>query len=187
MTQSVLVDEEWRPIEKYHGYYEVSNLGRVRSLKVRRNVFVGNNKTEVRYINRIHILNATDNGRGYLLISIRDNGHKKNFYVHRLVAEAFIPNPMGYSVVNHKDCNSHNNCAENLEWCTQEYNVNYSKDKMRGLRNASYSSTGERYITKKGDKFRLCNRSLGIDKCFNTIEEAINAREELLNGKIGIS
>ena len=67
-----------------------------------------------------------DNGHGYMHIGLRDGTKdKKQFYVHRLVAQAFIPNPDNLPQVNHKDCNVSNNCAENLEWCTEEYNLAY--------------------------------------------------------------
>ena len=72
-------------------------------------------------------MQSTDNGNGYKLIGLRKPKHKKkNFYVHRLVAEAFIPNPQNYTYINHKDYDRGNNNVDNLEWCTQSYNNKYS-------------------------------------------------------------
>ena len=69
------------------------------------------------------------NGYLYALIPVLDKNGKyayKNIAIHRLVAEAFIPNPNNYNQVNHKDENKHNNSVDNLEWCTQLYNIRYS-------------------------------------------------------------
>ncbi len=73
------------------------------------------------------VLSGRDNGNGYKTICI-SNGRKriKNFYIHRLVAEAFIPNPHNYKTVNHKDLDRSNNASYNLEWCSLKDNVNYS-------------------------------------------------------------
>lgn len=68
-----------------------------------------------------------DNGFGYKYVMMVKNGKYKQYKVHRLVAEAFIPNPENKPFVNHKDCNRSNNCFTNLEWCTQKENINYSQ------------------------------------------------------------
>lgn len=68
---------------------------------------------------------------GYLRISLVKNGKSKNFVIHRLVAEAFIPNPNNYPCVNHKDENKHNNAVDNLEWCSNEYNNAYGTKRKR--------------------------------------------------------
>lgn len=70
-------------------------------------------------------LTPTDNGRGYLIVNLRKDGKRKSFLVHRLVAQAFIPNPLGYDLINHKDENPKKNLVTNLEWCNYEYNANY--------------------------------------------------------------
>lgn len=67
-----------------------------------------------------------DNGRGYLIVSLQINGKRTSKAVHRLVAEAWIPNPLNLKEVNHIDCNRVNNVIENLEWCSHGYNVKYS-------------------------------------------------------------
>lgn len=96
--------EEWRPICGYEGLYQVSNLGRVKSLK--------NNKG----IYREKILIIGKNKDGYLQINLCKEGKMKTFRVHRLVANAFIENPNEYTTVNHIDENKENNCVDNLEW-----------------------------------------------------------------------
>ena len=105
--------EKWENIVGYEGKYQISNLGRVKSLKDR-------------YRYRERILKPSTNKRGYKKVVLVKVGEKrKTFLVHRLVAEAFIPNPNNYSEVNHKDENPSNNNVDNLEWCTRKYNINY--------------------------------------------------------------
>lgn len=71
-------------------------------------------------------LKPADNGRGYLIVTVRVGGIKTCKGVHRLVAEAWVENPNNLPEVNHKDCNKLNNCADNLEWCTRGYNIGYT-------------------------------------------------------------
>lgn len=104
--------EEWRPIKGYEGLYEVSNLGRVRSLP--------NRGTPGRF-NEGKIRIPQKRGR-YLFVSLYKNGKGKAYSIHRLVAAAFVPNPNNYSVVDHWDTNPYNNCAENLRWVTHSQN-----------------------------------------------------------------
>ena len=104
--------EEWRDIKGYEGLYQVSNLGNVRSLH-----WYGGDTIK----NRALVNHTT----GYLMVSLSNKKKCKPFLVHRLVAEAFIPNPNNYGFVNHKDENKQNNCVDNLEWCTKSYNAIY--------------------------------------------------------------
>ncbi len=68
---------------------------------------------------------------GYLHIRLNRENHQRSFLIHRLVAQAFVANPKGFSEVNHKDENKQNNSVENLEWCSRRYNVNYGTGKER--------------------------------------------------------
>lgn len=112
--------EEWRPIQGYEGFYEVSNMGRVKSIRrtVRANT-CGTREVPER------ILSTPISSCGYALAVLCKNGIKKNALVHRLVASAFSPNPLNLPEVNHKDEDRTNNVVDNLEWCDQKYNVNY--------------------------------------------------------------
>ena len=80
---------------------------------------------EVVNIKTGRVLKAIKTTNGYLMICLYKNGKRKNFYIHRLVAQAFIHNPDNLPCVNHKDEDKTNNNIENLEWCTHEYNCNY--------------------------------------------------------------
>ena len=107
-------EEIWKPIKGYELLYEVSNFGRVKSLR----------KTNNQYSE--HVTHGSSDGKhGYLKVKLKNETGNKTFQVHRLVAEAFIPNPNNLPQVNHKDENKKNNNVENLEWCDHLYNVNY--------------------------------------------------------------
>ena len=95
-------------IKGYEGEYQISNLGNVKSLK------------------RNKILSPSPHTKGYLKAQLLHNGKRKMVYIHRLVAEAFIPNPKELSQVNHKDGNRKNNAVENLEWCSCQENIIHS-------------------------------------------------------------
>lgn len=100
--------EEWRNIVGYEGKYQVSNKGNVRTFQRDRCMLL-----------------KQKNNLGYKTIVLWDNKVRQDAKVHRLVAEAFIPNPNNLPFINHKDENPSNNCVDNLEWCTQQYNVTY--------------------------------------------------------------
>lgn len=171
--------EIWCDVNGYEGIYQVSNLGNVLSLprQVRQGKYgktrpVGGN-----------ILKATDNGNGYLIVGLRDGYKRQNFYIHRLVAEHFVPNLTGGEYVNHKDYNIRNNCADNLEWCTQRDNILYSVHRMRKPHKQwKAAATGEKYIYFRYGRYRLSIRNK-IDKTFPTLEEAVRTREVILRGE----
>ena len=98
--------EIWKNIMGFNGY-QVSNFGRVRSFKTYK------------------ILKQTTNNKGYKTLGLCKKGKMRTFLVHRLVADAFIPNPDKLPCINHKDENPSNNYVSNLEWCDQKYNTNY--------------------------------------------------------------
>ena len=119
--------EEWKDIEGYEGLYQVSNMGRVRSLDriiVYKDGRVWNCKGR--------ILKNVKGKNGYLYVNLSKVGNVgKPQNIHRLVAIAFIPNPDNLPQVNHKDEDKTNNTVDNLEWCTAKYNCNYGTAKER--------------------------------------------------------
>ena len=112
--------EEWRPIEGYEGLYEVSSYGRVRSLDRYVKTCYGSYR-----LYKGKVLSPGKKSDGYLLINLSCNGKYNTIRVHRLVAQAFLPNPDNLPEVNHKDENKTNNSVENLEWCDRKYNMNF--------------------------------------------------------------
>ena len=111
--------EIWKPVKDYEGLYEVSNYGNVKSLN--RVETVG----KLIRIRKERILKPCVNSKGYLQVGLCKNGKITNKLIHRLVAEAFIPNTDNLQQVNHKGENKQNNCVWQLEWCTNKYNSNY--------------------------------------------------------------
>ena len=119
--------EVWRDIKGYEGQYQISNLGRVKSLQ---------RWSGTQFYNREKLLNLHINKKnGYVYVWLSKNGKGKNIRVHRLVAEAFIENLNNYTDINHKDCDRTNNNVENLEWCTRSYNIKYSFEKGKAKSN----------------------------------------------------
>lgn len=117
------MQEIWKDIKDYEGKYQVSSFGRVRSL-TRKVICKGGQRTT-----KGKILKPTISRNLYLTVDLRQHQNHKTQLVHRLVAQAFIPNPKNYTIINHKDNNSQNNIVTNLEWCTQSYNVKYGYSK----------------------------------------------------------
>ena len=109
------MEEIWRPINGYQGLYQVSDQGKVRSLK----------------FGKERIMKNIRNKDGYLRIGLRKNGEHKLYLVHRLVAQTFIQNPQNLPEVNHKDENKDNNSVQNLEWCSSKYNANFGTRNQR--------------------------------------------------------
>jgi hypothetical protein len=118
--------ERWKDIEGYDGEYQISNLGHVRSRKSNMN---------------LRPMAATN---GYLVACLWHEGKQRKICIHRLVAQAFIPNPNSLSDVNHIDEDKTNNCAINLHWCSHKFNMNYGHVKEKiGLKNKGRKTTEE--------------------------------------------
>ena len=113
--------EIWKDIKGYESLYRVSNLGRVKSLERKRKT-----KNNNMAIVKERILKHKIDKYGYCSVSLSKEGKLYYYTVHRLVAQAFIPNPNNLPQVNHKDENKLNNCVDNLEWCTNKYNSRFS-------------------------------------------------------------
>ena len=128
----VYMNETWKKSASMIGY-EVSNRGNVRNEM------------------RKKILSPTDNGGAYLIVGKKQGGKKKNYYVHRLVAEAFCSTKPGANEVNHKDCNKQNNNADNLEWC------NACENMQHAIRNGRVVYTEGRLATLEKNRVLASN------------------------------
>lgn len=145
--------EIWKDIKYYEGLYQGSNWGRVKSLE--RIDCIGHHRKE-------RILKLSTDKDGYLYVYLYKNGKGKNFSVHRLVAEAFLPNPHNYPCVNHKDENKQNNNVDNLEWCNVKYNNTYGTRIERVSKKQSkpvlqYTLDGQ--FVKEWESTRECGRN----------------------------
>ena len=135
--------EIWKDVQGFDGLYQVSNIGRVKSLATNR------------------ILKQSIRSDGYLTVSLHKDGKQKSFLAHRLVASAYIGNPDNYPQINHKDENKTNNCVSNLEWCTPMYNANYGSRNEKGSAAKSIPiicvETGEEFLGLK-----MAGKSVGV-------------------------
>lgn len=120
-------NEIWKDIDGYEGLYQISNYGQVKSLKDNH----GNPREK--------ILKFGKDRYGYLFVNLYIQGKKKFFLIHKLVSNAFIPNPNNLKCVNHKDENKENNVVDNLEWCTHQYNINYGTCIQRRVANTDWA------------------------------------------------
>ncbi len=183
-----------KPVKGYEGYYEVDNFGRVFSLD--RNVTVNDNGRIYEKPIKGKQMKQGVHTQGYKVVSLTKDGKTTTKFVHRLVAEAFIPNPDGLPMVNHKDEDKTNNFVDNLEWCTNEYNIKYgtatrrAAQKKRGTtltkehREKITNSLKHYYQTHDGHAKGKpsCNRKaiISIDKNGNktfypSVKDAVNA------------
>lgn len=134
--------EEWRPVVDWEGFYEVSSLGRVRSLDRVINM-KNSHGTVSRHFRRGMILQPHLNPDGYLIVTLSKGGFKRKFFVHSIVIVSFVgPRPEGRQHCAHKDCNKLNNRATNLAWKTPQANMFDSLD-------FNMQAVGERVATAK--------------------------------------
>lgn len=136
--------EVWKDIKGYEGIYQVSNLGNIKNI-------------ESGYVRKGYI----NKGNGYVYITLSNKGKIKNKRIHRVVAEAFIPNYWKNPYVNHKDGDKTNNKVDNLEWVTPKENVEHAI-KVLGVKYG--------HSTERPSQYRKVKRSDG--KIFKSIKEA---------------
>jgi hypothetical protein len=160
------INMEWRPVKGYENEYSVSDTGLVYSHR------------------RNKVLKNQHNKEGYVRIHLSKDRSDNITLVHRLVAEAFIPNPNNYHEINHRDESRDNNTVSNLEWCTRTYNNNYGTKIKRMVAHTDYTKLsvlfGKRVVcmTLDGEyintftsiksaarEFGLCEAS--VSKCCN--------------------
>jgi hypothetical protein len=134
--------ENWKDIKGYEGIYQVSDLGRVRSLD---RTFKDRSGRVQKIKGKIRAQKST-NGRGYIQLSLSDGKNKSRQTLHRIVATAFIENPSGKPEINHIDGDKSNNMANNLEWCTRSENVRHCF--KLGLRSSVGENNGRSNINE---------------------------------------
>lgn len=159
--------EIWEDIRNYEGQYQISNLGRVRTLSrtIKKIMYGGN---EGQYYRKGKIMSIVVI-QGYCKIGLRNNNWKQ-YFIHRLVAEAFIPNIENKPFINHINGNKKDNAVINLEWCTASENIRHRVDILgiktqRGAKNKNSKPVIAIYPSGKSEIFpgrREASRALGI-------------------------
>ena len=117
------MEEVWKEIDGYEGLYAISNLGNIKCLEHK---CPGRYKNSMRTVKEHDMKSVLNKKNGYYYVTLSKFDRGKTFAVHKLVAKTFVDNPFDYVIVNHKDENKQNNCADNLEWCTSLYNNTYN-------------------------------------------------------------
>jgi len=157
--------EVWKDVKGYEGLYQVSNLGRVRSLD---RVSTQGERLKGK------VLTGGLNRDGYLAVVLCRSGGQKNYFIHRLVAQAFLENPDNLPEVNHKNEDKTDNTVANLEWCSHRYNMNYGTHNERAAKGHEkpvyvITASGHRYYfssIKKAAALLRLHRS-AVSDCLN--------------------
>lgn len=164
LDNAKLKNEQFRIINKYYNYL-VSNYGRIKNIK------------------RDKILKLDKNPDGYYRVDLYCNGVKSHQKVHRLVANAFIKNPLNLDCVNHKDENKENNRIDNLEFCDYRYNINYgsrNKKVSKALSKKIFQLDSSGEIIKVWDSIISIEKELNISRC--NIWRCCNGLNKTING-----
>lgn len=178
--------EKWVDIKGYEGLYMVSNQGNIKALP-KYVSYTRKNGKRCQRKSKEQIMIPHDNGNGYQYITLRKNAVRKNYYVHRLVAEAFCVHPVGCDYVDHINNAKSDNRAANLQWLTQKANTLKSVSSMRKPRNKfKATNTGYKYIRFRDNRyvFNFASESEGIKNytAHKTLNEALMRREAVLRG-----
>src|SRR3989304_1164393 len=118
-----MITEEWRSVSGFEGFFEVSNRGRIRSVSRLVRTMLRSGEYSTRRIKSKVLALHTWGAKYPGIVLHRGNKPPMRKMIHQLVAEAFVPNPNGYTQINHIDANTLNSFASNLEWCNQSMNV----------------------------------------------------------------
>ena len=162
--------EIWKDVVGYEGYYEVSNLGNVRSVKRTRIIHDKRGRDFEAPISEKILSTKKSQKTRYLGVTLYRDNKKKRYLVHRLVAEAFVPNPNKLSEVNHIDENTKNNNACNLEWVTHKQNMNHGtlperKKLFNTFKSPVLQLDKNGIIIAEYESIIEASRKTGINKC----------------------
>ncbi len=180
------MDELWKDIDNFKGYYQISNKGRVRSLDryVIANNHGGKKLLKGKIMKLTRVKGRQQGKNNYLAVNLRKEGKNKVYLIHQLVGQHFIPNPNNLPTINHIDGIKYHNNVENLEWLTYSKNNQHAYDNLlknpRGVCIGKYSLDGELLTTYKSvtDAERIDGFKRG------SISHCINNRQNTYSGYI---
>lgn len=173
---------QWKEIKGFEGYYEVSDIGTVRSVdRVVYDIKARARKLRGKELKLCEAIDNTRNTEGYYVVNLRKNGTSNVRFVHRLVAEAFIPNPNNLPTINHKNGNKHDNTVSNLEWATfSENNTHALLNNLRHPRSNWVVQISEGSIVGTFKSVSEASRRTGV--CRSAISHCINHLTQTAGG-----
>ena len=164
------MEEIWKDIKGFEGYYQVSNMGRVKSLERMKRSGRGYYKAPEK------IRKGRKDIDGYLFLTLHKDGKRKTCKIHRLVAQAFIENPQNLQEVNHKNEDKTDNRVENLEWCSRSYNINYgARNKKAGKKISEKNSKPIFSVDKESGLFMWWKSAKEAERCIGIASSNICA------------
>ena len=152
------MEEIWKDVIGFEELYQVSNIGRVKRKSTTRYVYGCKSDNPIPFFSKERICTLEENEDGYYKVALSKNSKSKRYFVHRLVAEAFLSKTDENLEVNHIDGNKHNNCVDNLEWVSHKQNMEHCFS--MGLRKI----TAKNMLGKTGDKHPSSKAVLKYDK-----------------------
>lgn len=167
------MEEIWKDIIGYEGLYQISNLGRVKSLE--RLVVCGHPKSKPRR-KKEKILNENFDSCGYKHVQLNHKNKFKSFKIHRLIAIHFIPNPFNHPVINHINGIKTDNRLENLEWCTHKHNIQHAIKTGLVKRKTGEKHQNSKLTQKQADEIRSLKGSYSqrnIGKIFGVSQTVV--------------
>ena len=157
--------EIWKDVVGYEGFYKVSSKGKIISVARYKK-----NHSKLQSVEEKEISQYLNPKNGYVYVYLCKNGEYKNKRLHRVVAEAFLPNEEGYKQINHKDGVRSNNSVDNLEWCDKSYNMKHAI--ALGLKKDGFKKGSENISAKLSDEdvewirshYKYRDKEFGISK-----------------------